>query len=127
MSIMLNGVKVNRTEFMIWHYEHSITKRKILQIWRRDKHKFLNALIRDKSNQNDPSASYAIQFYKGFKTLLCHSYQEEFPNEEPRMSQLFDWLTDNATICDFIENERDQKTWLDIRKCVQILIDGNLS
>jgi hypothetical protein len=125
MSVKLNDSKVNRTEFMIWHYQHSITKRKILQTWRRDKRKFLKSLIWEKSTENQTS-SYAIEFYKSFKSLLFQSYQEEFPNDKPTLLELCDWLSDNAAISKYIENELDERTWLDIRRCAKILVDGRI-
>jgi hypothetical protein len=125
MSVKLNGVRVNRTEFMIWQYQNSITKRKILQTWRKNKRKFLQSLIWDKSNDSQ-SPPYAIQFYKSFKSLLFQSYQEEFPEKEPDLSELCDWLSDNAIISNFIEHKQDEQTWLDIRKAAKILLDGRL-
>ncbi|MCH5583706.1 hypothetical protein MK805_01805 [Shimazuella sp. AN120528] len=125
MVVKLNGLRVNRTEFMIWQYQNSITKRKILQTWRRDKQKFLRSLIWDK-NTNNHTPSYAIQFYKDFKSLLYQSYSEEFPKKEPNLIELCDWFSDNASICRYIGNEKDENTWLDIRKCARVLIDGQL-
>jgi len=125
MAVTLNGVRVNRTKFMIWQYQNSITKRKILQTWRRDKQKFLKSLIWEKTIDSQ-TPSYAIRFYKDFKSLLYQSYSEEFPEVEPNLMELCDWLTDNATICNYNESEEDEKTWLDIRKCAKILVDGQL-
>lgn len=124
MAVKFNGLRVNRTEFMIWQYKNSITKRKILQTWRRNKQKFLRSLIWEKHNSNAPS--YAIQFYKDFKSLLYQSYSEEFPKKEPNLIELCDWFSDNASICKYIGNEQDEQTWLDIRKCAKILVDGRL-
>lgn len=123
MTILLDGVTVNRTEAMIWQYQHSVTKRKILQTWRQDKRRFLNSLIRDDVSLNP---TYAVQFYKNFRALLWQSYREEFPEEKPNIDQLCDWLKDNATICNHLGKQQDRNTWLDIRKCTKILIDGNL-
>lgn len=124
MAVKFNGLRVSRTEFMIWQYKNSITKRKILQTWRRKKQKFLRSLIWEKHNSKSPS--YAIQFYKDFKSLLYQSYSEEFPNKEPNLIELCDWFSDNASICKYIGNEQDERTWLDIRKCAKILVDGRL-
>lgn len=125
MVVKSNGLRVNRTEFMIWQYKNSITKRKILQMWRREKQKFLRSLIWEKNDHRD-TPPYAIQFYKDFKSLLYQSYLEEFPDKRPNLIELCDWFSDNAAICKYIGNEKDEKTWLDIRKCAKILIDGQL-
>ena len=127
MAVKLNGVKVNRTEFMLWQYQHSVTKRKILQTWRRDKRKFFKSLIWEQSTNENKTTSYAIRFFKDFKSLLFQSYREEFPDQEPTLIDLCDWLSDNAAICKYIDNELDQRTWLDIRRCARILVDGKLN
>lgn len=127
MSIILDGIKVNRTEKMLWQYQHSVTKRKILQTWRQDKLKFLRSLIQDETKGDDQFLPYSVQFYKYFRSLLWQSYQEEFPGEKPSIDQLCSWLEDNAVISNHLGKERDRNTWLDIGKCVKILIDGNLT
>jgi hypothetical protein len=126
MSIILDGIKVNRTEEMVWKFQHSITKRKILLTWRRDKGKFLRSLIRDEATTSKQTPSYAVQFYRGFRSLLWQSYAEEFPGEKPDIDQLCDWLEDNSIISNHFGKQSDRNTWLDIWRCVRILIDGNL-
>ncbi len=127
MSIILDGIKVNRTEEMVWQFQYSVTKRKILQTWRRDKRQFIHSLIwDDRRNTGSQALPFAIQFYKSFRSLLWQSYAEEFPGEKPDIDQLCEWLEDNAIISNHFGKQRDQNTWLDIRKCVKVLIDGNL-
>lgn len=112
-----------QTEFKVWQYKNSITKRKILQLWRRDKQKFLRSLISEDHHTNQ----FAVQFYQNFKSLLYQSYSEEYPHHEPNIHDLYDWITSNANICKQLANKRDEQTWLDLRRCTRILIDGQLT
>jgi hypothetical protein len=106
--------------------KNSLTKRRIVLNWPKDKQRILRQLYKHDVASDDEFMLYLAAYFNEIKPLLLRSYQEEYPGERPTPSQLINWMRDCMIVSRLLGRKKELKIWLEIIKMCEWLQEDNL-
>lgn len=107
-------------------FQMSLTKRRVTKFWREEKAKVLRQLYKDDVHDDKQFLPYVVRLFEKIRPQLLHAFSEEYPNQQPTIKTMEQWIQDCAISANVTDQIRERNTWTDIWKIYSMLVEDEL-